>query len=142
MTTIRHAHQAPWAARALGLPYRDTVLRRIGAAPLDSTAWYLLTEDCPTDEIPGVVAAAEQLLPLDELLANPEPDIFFGSEYACGSSSSAKASNSRSALAVEAGALTRCSGGGRFPAAADVIGGLGGVFYAVTHRDYSLFQPS
>ncbi|MFH8893555.1 hypothetical protein [Streptomyces sp. NPDC017949] len=77
-----HAHRAPWAARALGLPYRDTVLRRIGAAPLDSTAWYLLTDDCPTDEIAGVVAAAEQLLPLDELLSDPEPGIFFGAENA------------------------------------------------------------
>ncbi|MFD6880259.1 MULTISPECIES: hypothetical protein [unclassified Streptomyces] len=77
-----HAHQAPWAARALGLPYRETVLRRIGAAPLDSTAWYLLTEDCPTEEIADVVAAAEQLLPLDELLTDPETDIFIGAEYA------------------------------------------------------------
>ncbi|MFD9574542.1 M16 family metallopeptidase [Streptomyces sp. NPDC059982] len=35
------------------------------------------------------------------------------------------------------------AGGGRFPSAAvvaDVIGGLGGVFDAVTHRDYSLFH--
>ncbi|MFJ3925268.1 hypothetical protein [Streptomyces sp. NPDC090022] len=57
------------------------MLRRVARTPLDSTAWYLLFADCPADEIGRAVAAAERLLPLDGLLADPEPGIAYGEEY-------------------------------------------------------------
>ena len=75
-------HAAIWSARALGLPLRETLLRRVETEPLNSTYWYLLIDDCPADAIGQVVAAAERLLPLGELRSGPTLATGVGREYA------------------------------------------------------------
>ncbi|MEU6158682.1 hypothetical protein [Streptomyces sp. NPDC047130] len=73
--------RAAWAARRTGVRAHSALLARVERTPLDSGFWYLLVDGCPADDISGVVAAAERLLPLAELRTGPSTDVGLGREF-------------------------------------------------------------
>ncbi|KAF3467858.1 hypothetical protein [Streptomyces sp. Tu 3180] len=73
---------AAWAARPMNVPARPALLRGVESDPHDSTLWFLLVDDCPSEDIQAVVEAAARLLPLRELRTGPTAEPGLGAEYA------------------------------------------------------------
>ncbi|NWF30288.1 hypothetical protein HW130_29245 [Streptomyces sp. PKU-EA00015] len=72
---------AAWAAKLMNIPARPALLRRVESEPYDSTVWFLLIDDCPSEDISAVVEAAARLLPLQELRTGPTTELGLGTEY-------------------------------------------------------------
>ncbi|MEU9991405.1 hypothetical protein AB0E10_32305 [Streptomyces sp. NPDC048045] len=72
---------AAWAAQRMDIPARPALLRRAELEPHDSTVWYLLVHDCPSEDISAVVRAAERLLPLRGLRTGPTTELGLGREF-------------------------------------------------------------
>ncbi|GAA2533828.1 hypothetical protein GCM10010398_19080 [Streptomyces fimbriatus] len=72
---------AAWAARWMNLPARPALLRGLESEPHDSTLWFLLVDDCPSEDISAVVEAAARLLPLRDLRTGPTTELGLGTEY-------------------------------------------------------------
>ncbi|MFI1368908.1 hypothetical protein [Streptomyces griseochromogenes] len=78
LTTFR---LAAWAARRMNVPARPALLRRVESEPQDSTIWFLLIDDCPSEGISVVVEAAVHLLPLQDLRTGPTTELGLGREF-------------------------------------------------------------
>ncbi|MES5820368.1 hypothetical protein [Streptomyces sp. RG80] len=72
---------AAWAATRMAIPVRPTLLRRVESHPYDKAVWFLLVDDCPSDEIAAVVEAARRVLPLQDLRTGPTTELGLGREY-------------------------------------------------------------
>lgn len=77
-TTLR---LAAWAARWMDIPVRPALLRGVESQPYDSTLWFLLVDDCPSEDISSVVGAAERLLPLEGLRTGPTTELGLGARF-------------------------------------------------------------
>ena len=69
-------HRAIEAAKILGLPLRDYLIRKIEAQPNDSWLWFHLSFGADAERIAEVVRLAERVLDLDALASGPALELF------------------------------------------------------------------
>ncbi|TVT31494.1 hypothetical protein FNH05_28330 [Amycolatopsis rhizosphaerae] len=73
---------ALWPARQLGIAVGEHLRWRLRAHPDDGYLWQCLLDEHPAHEIAEVVAFAQELLPLPELVTGPATDPGFGRDRA------------------------------------------------------------
>lgn len=63
------------AARLLGIDIWARDWRRLRQAPMDTRRWFAVMRHLPPERVPGVVAFAEETLPLDAIAAGPDTEM-------------------------------------------------------------------